>query len=417
MRIKCIALIIISSFMLACGGSGSGDGGIPSFNIYYSVAVGDLNGDGLLDVTACYSYISGPPPHPGYVVVYLQDPAHPGTFLAAKIYPVGNDPTSIAISDLNGDGRLDIVTANSILSADGYGASTVSVLLQDSNAPGKFLPASNYATGTNPVFVTIGDLNGDGRTDLAVADRDGISVLFQNPASPGTFLPRTPISVGGATSSVAIADLNGDGKQDLVATRWTGVVLVILQDPSVVGSFLTPTSYIVGAQPYSSAVGDLNADGKPDLAISLFGSVDNGSGAGVAVLLQNPSLAGSFLSPVHYNTEVRPEAVVIADLIGDGKADLVVSNSGGLAGICPPNCGSAGTSVSILFQMPAFPGQFQNAINYPATGSSFITWVAVGDINDDGRPDLVIAQADGLLLRLQDPLHPGQFLAAVPIPR
>ena len=407
-----VLFFILSLTVSACGGGEGGGGEIPPFSLFYSVAVGDLNGDGLLDVAACYTYIAGPPPHPGFVVVYLQDHTKPGTFLPGKIYSVGNDPVSIAIGDLNGDGKLDIVTTNSIASASGVGDSTVSVLLQDPATSGQFLAATNYPTGKNPLSVVIGDLNSDGKPDLAVADSEGISILFQNPALPGTFLPLTAIK-GPAASSVAIADLNGDGKDDIVATNVSGVS-VMLQDPVIAGSFLAPTNYAAGLQPINVAVGDLNGDGKLDIVVANYGSPSDGSTASVSVLPQNPAAPGSFLTAVNYKADVRSQAVAIADLNGDGKADLAVANSGTLAGACPPNCGSTGTSVSVLLQNPAIPGQLQNATNYPATGD-FITWVAIGDMNGDGKSDLVIAQSDGVFIRFQDPLNPGQFFAATAI--
>lgn len=406
-RIHLFALIIISILLPSCG-EGDGSELIPPFNLFYSVAVGDLNNDGLQDVATCYTYISDAPPHPGYVSVYLQNLEQPATFLGAETYPVGNDPVSIAIGDLTGDGRPDIVTANN------HGEKGVSVLLQDPILQGKFLPVVNYTTTPNTTSVCIGDLNNDGRNDLAVSD-NALSILFQDPGSPGIFLPRTTISTVGNTNSVAIADLNGDGMQDLVATSMYEDAFVMLQDPDNEGNFLTPSRYIVGPQPLTPAVCDLNGDGKPDLAISIFGAGDNANDDGVVVLLQNPASSCSFFPPSHYDTEIRAEALAITDLNGDGKADLIVSNSGGLSGPCPPDCGSTGTSVSILLQIQTFPGNFQEANNYPATGLHFITWVAVGDINGDGKPDLVIAQADGVFIRLQDPLHSGQFFAAVPI--
>jgi hypothetical protein len=273
--------------------------------------------------------------------------------------------------------------------------------LQDPANPGHFLFAVSYPTGFSPVAVAIGDLNGDGRPDLAVADTTGISLLIQNPAAPGTFLAATTIGVGnGGTSAVAIADLNGDGKADLVATA--SGVSVYLQDPTLPGSFLGPANYAAGAQPIFIAVQDLNGDGRPDLAIANLGTPEDGSTASLSVLLQSPSGAGVFLPATNYTTGVRSDAVVAADLNGDGKADIVVANSGDLSG----------SSVSVFLQDPLAPGTFQPATNY--AGSGVISWVAVGDMNGDNQPDLVIVDS-GIVIRRQDPANPGQFLPPVVI--
>jgi len=392
--------------------AGCGPYVIPPSQSFGAAAVADVNGDGLADIVASYSYISGPPPHPGYVAVYLQDPTNPGHFLRASTYAAGTDATSVAVGDLDGNGKVDIVTTNSILSANGAGASTVSVLLQDPAKPGQFFPAASYATGKNPVSVAVGDIDGDGRADLAVADDSGVSLLFQSPATPGTFRPRIPLSVGRGASCVSIADLNGDGKSDLVVTNVTSV-LVLLQDSRATGSFLASTSYSAGAQPLFASVGDLDGDGRPDIAVANLGSPDNARSASVSVLLQNPAAPGSFLTGVPYATDLRSEAVAIADLNGDGKADLAVANAGTLGGLCPSDCGSVGTSVSVLLQNPAVSGQFLGATTYPATGTDFITSVVIADMNGDGKPDLVITESGGVYIKFQDPLHPGQFLAAV----
>lgn len=79
----------------------------------------------------------------------------------------------------------------------------------------------------------------------------------------------------------------------------------------------------------------------------------------------------------------------------------------------PPDPTTA--SASVLLQNPAAPGAFHAAANYAASGGDFVTWVAVADIDGDGKPDLVIAQGDGVYVRRQDPLHPGAYLAATPI--
>jgi hypothetical protein len=405
-RLIQIVVMLIATLALgslaSCGSAGNGGNVvIPPFNSYSSVAVADLNGDEKLDIIACYSKVSGPPPHPGIVAIYLQDAANPGTFLSPVNYDVGNDPVALAIGDLNGDGNPDIVTANTIMNVDGTGSSSVSVLLQDPANPGHFLGAASYPTGFSPVAVAIGDLNDDGKPDLAVADTTGISLLMQNPVAPGTFLAATTIGVGNdGTSAVAIADLNGDGKADLVATA--SGVSVYLQDPTSPGSFLGPANYAAGAQSIFIAVQDLDGDGRPDLAIANLGTIEDGSTASLSVLLQSPSGAGVFLPATNYRTGIRSDAVVAADLNGDGKADIVVANSGDLSG----------SSVSVFLQDPLAPGTFQPATNY--AGSGVISWVAVGDMNGDNKPDLVIVDS-GIVIRLQDPANPGQFLPPVVI--
>ena len=389
--------------LTSCGNSGGGGtSGPPLINTYWSCAVADLNGDGKLDIAVSYSKVDGPPPHPGVVAIYLQDPAHPSTFLSPANYDVGNDPVALAVGDLNGGGKPDIVTANTIMDPGGKGSSSVSVLLQDPANPGRFLTAVSYATGFSPVAVAIGDLNGDGKPDLAVSDTTGISILLQNPALPGQFLPFSTIAVGaGGTSGVAIADLNGDGKADVVAATASDVS-VFLQNPGAPGSFLAPAHFTVGAQPYAVVVQDLNADGHPDLAVANLGSADGSVPASLSVLLQNPAVPGNFLPATSYSTDIRSWTIAAADLNGDGKPDLAVGNMGSYNG----------SSVSVFLQDPARPGAFQPAKNYPDSGN--VSWVAAGDMNGDGRLDLVIVSA-GLEIRFQDPANPGVFQSPVVI--
>lgn len=410
-RLAARAALALALSLAGCGGGAPS----PPSLLYSSVAVADLDGDGLPDVIAAYSNLSGPPPHAGFVAVYLQDGANPGHFLAASNYEVGNDPVSVAAGDLDGDGRPDIVTADAILSTNGAGTSAVSVLIQDAAHPGRYLPAVSYLTGVDPHGVAIGDLNGDGKADLAVATSSGIFVLLQNPAGPaGTFLPAASNPIGPTAYSVAIADLDGDGRPDLLATDALNV-LVLLQDPAVAGRFAPAVRYAAGQQPIDAVAGDLNGDGKPDIAVANLGSPSDPTTASASVLLQDPSTPGRFLAATNYVTQLRSANVAIADLNADGAADLAVADSGTIGPGCPPDCHSVGTGVSVLLQNPAAPGSFQPAAHYAASAGDFVSWVAVADINGDGKPDLVIAQSGGIYVRLQDPLHPGEFLAATPI--
>jgi hypothetical protein len=399
--------LLVTSLLVALagcgGGSSSGNNSKTPILNYQSVITGDLNHDDKLDIAACVTSTSVGPIIENYVAVYLQDAANPGTFQPPAHYTVAGTCEAIAMGDLNSDGQPDLVAAN--LNMD-----NVSVLLQDGTGSGHFLRAANYPAGTGPCALAIGDLNGDGKPDIAVAGYD-VAILFQNPNSPGTFMAPTTLYIPwGAPNSVATADLNGDGNADLVAPT-VGNVAVFLQDPAMPGNFFSAVGYSAGVQPWGVVVGDLNADGRPDIAVANFGPPNQQSDASVSILLQNPSAPGTFLAPANYATARLSTAVQIADLDGDGHPDLAVANDGALLTTCPPNCIMLGSGVSVLLQDPANSGAFLPATNYaPFDSTESVRSVAIGDMNGDGKPDLVLAYYDKIVIRFQDPNAPGKFL-------
>ena len=199
---------------------------------------------------------------------------------------------------------------------------------------------------------------------------------------------------------IAIVDVNADGKADIVAT--SSDLMVFMQDLASAGRFLTPVRYAVGAQSYAIAVQDLNSDGHPDIAVANLGSADGTVAASLSVLLQNPASLGNFLPATSYATGIRSWTITAADLNADGNPDLVVGNMGSFTG----------GGVSVFLQNPAAAGTFQPTANYNDTGS--VSWVGIGDMDGDGRQDLVIASS-GLEIRFQDPTSPGTFLQPVMI--
>jgi hypothetical protein len=185
-----------------------------------------------------------------------------GTFQAAqKSYPVGFDPWSMAVGDFNGDGHLDLAVANLL-------SDNVSVLL--GKGDGTFQNTQSYAAGSYPDFVAVGDFNGDGHLDLAVADFSSISVLLGN--GEGTFraAPRY-LSGGNSPLAVAVGDFDHDGHLDLAVANQgyydPGNVSVLLGKGK--GTFEDAQSYAAGPSPTSAAVGDFNGDGIPDLVVAI----------------------------------------------------------------------------------------------------------------------------------------------------
>jgi len=203
-----------------------------------SVAVGDLNGDGLPDVVAATYDANG---NNGNVTLFFQNGSSPGTFQAAVSFPAGAQPQAVRIADVNGDGLPDLIVANRGPGNDGTGSPGVSVLLQDAAHPGSFLAAATYSTPWGAVDVAVGDLDGDGKSDLVVASlgpgpTGAVSVLLQNASSPGTFGAANSYAGYGQPLSVAIADLNGDGHPD-IAVADANSATVMLQSATSPGTF------------------------------------------------------------------------------------------------------------------------------------------------------------------------------------
>jgi hypothetical protein len=293
-----------------------------------------------------------------------------GTFLTAGTYSTGSigvQPDGIAVHDINGDGKLDVVTAN-------FASSTLSVFL--GNGDGTFQPATIMPANNSPTAVIVGEFDGDSFPDLAVTGLDsagnGIVSIFKGGAN-GTFGAPLNISVGKNPSALVAGDLNADGKQDLVvANAKDGTVDVLLGNGD--GTFQAAVSYTVGTNPLSVALGSFN--GAPDIV-----TANNGSNS-VSVLLNNGN--GSFQAAMNITVGNAPTAVVSADFNKDMNPDVAVTG-----------VDTSGNSiVSVL--LGNGNGTFQAAIN-SRTGIN-PTSLAVTDINGggslgDGTPDLVSANA------------------------
>jgi hypothetical protein len=247
-------------------------------------------------------------------LILLEDRTLP-SFVAPLSYETGPGAVSVAVRDFNGDGILDLAVAN-------QGSSDVSVLL--GNGDGTVQTARNFATGSDPQSVVVGDFNGDGNPDLAVVDYNNnagtVDVLLGN--GDGTFRPARSYAAGGNLRSVAVGDFNGDGIQDLaIANRGNSPPLFTDGNVSVLvgngdGTFKPATTYAAGPYPTFVAVGDFNGDGIQDLSVL---GLD-----GVRVLLGNGD--GTFqTSPFSYVVGPGPSSLAVGDFNGDGWANLAVA--------------------------------------------------------------------------------------------
>ena len=318
------------------------------------MVVADVNGDGRPDIVTgnTNSDTAG---------VLLGQAA--GGFGAVSTYPTGynSKPYGVAVADVNGDGRPDIVTAN-------FDTQAAGVLL--GQAGGGFAPVSQYAAGGSPFGVAVADVNGDGRPDLITANYNGLSAGVLLGQAGGGFAAVATYPAGANPYALAVADVNGDGRPDIVMTyAFTDMAGVLLGQAG--GGFGAVSTYSTGPNSYPTgvAVADVNDDGRPDIATTNLGSNT------VGVLLGR--VGGGFAAVATYpiGANSGPRDVAVADVNGDGRADIVTANRGN---------DTAGVLLGLA------TGGFGTVRTFPA-GGFFPQAVAVADINGDGRPDIVTA--------------------------
>jgi hypothetical protein len=331
-----------------------------------AIAAGDLNGDGKMDLAVV---ASGDPAtgDDGGVSILLGNGDR--TFGAATNISPGKRPNSIAVADFNGDHRLDLAVIN-----PDAGAGRVTIFL--GNGDGTFQDPVEYATGNGPKMVAVGDLNGDQKLDLVIPNAfDGtVSVLLGN--GDGTFQSRVDSQVGSAPQEVAIADLDANGEADLVVPSLKAGVALLLGNGD--GTFHPAAFEDLGLAfgPVRAVSGDFNGDGKLDLMIDYFvgvtccpaagrfrGDLLAGNGDGTFHVVQGVATLGGNVSHADFNGDWKldlvavspnggasvslgngdgtfqnpgvslavgsiPSAVMTADLNGDKSPDIVVANAG-----------------------------------------------------------------------------------------
>jgi len=321
----------------------------------WATQVADLNGDGKLDVIGTYE-------DRAKVTVFLG--MGNGDLAAGVSYDIGSRAYDLTVGDFDRNGTIDVAVPD----VQGY----VDVLL--GRGDGTLLPAHPYAVGHGSEQIEAGDVNRDGILDLVSANQDDNTVSVLLGAGDGTFLTRRNSATGTGPMAIAVADFNLDGRPDLALSHLSGPpnpelsILPGLGD----GTFGDPIPTPFTGFAITIVSGDWNWDGKPDLALT---DIRNRS---VKTLIGQGD--GSFAAPTIVANMPALYGITAEDLDQDGNTDLVTGSDGIDAVLFGNGSGGFGAPVSI--------------------GAVPHTYISMGDMNHDGRPDVVSSTFGDVFVRL-----------------
>ncbi len=337
-----------------------------------AVAIADLNDDGRKDVVMTTSAY-GNSTNDNSILIFFQNAA--GKLNPPVRYAAGAAVVSVAVADLNGDGRNDI--------AVGKTTSGIRVFWQD--AQGGFTNFTDYATA-NAYSICAGDFNNDGRTDLACVGRASseVDTLMQNTNGTLAFGPHYTASYAG-NNQILAADVNQDGLTDLVVMSGQVYsvpnVSILLQTN---GGFAPATTCNLGDNRLTTGIGvaDLNGDNRNDIIVCYGG---NRPTSKLSVFNQLPT--GQYSLSTTNDSYDNPQSLMVADLDMDGNPDVILLHGGwNAAGVYRQT--SPGTLLT------------EQLLTLPYASSYNRQGLAVGDINGDGRPDVVLADYNNGLVVL-----------------
>jgi 6-phosphogluconolactonase (cycloisomerase 2 family) len=342
---------------------------ITNNNDSYGISISDLDGDGKPDLITA-NYQNG-------TISIIKNASSTGKIqLESKMdFISGSNSNRVKTADLDGDGKPDILVTS-------FSSNYVSIYRNtSSNNNITFADKIDFATELGPEDVSVGDIDGDGRPDMVVVNGNSHTVsIFRNTStSPGiiSFAPYVNFLPSTHPFRVSIADMDNDGKPDLVIANAgaSSNSISILRNLSTIGaiSFAIKVDYPAGTRPYGQAVGDLDGDGKPDVVV-----INNGSST--LSIFKNVSTNGiiSLSLKIDLPTGTFPQDISIADLDGDGKPDIAVTNN------------INNTSSVSVYKNVSSNGtlSFLQSVNYASTNARGI---ASADFDGDGKPDIATA--------------------------
>ncbi len=356
----------------------------------YGIIIADLDGDGKPDVMVTNNESN--------TISIYKNTASAGiiassSFASPVLLATGTNPGYLKAADVDGDGKLDIIVANS-------GSGTVSVFRNTSVIgtinSGSFATKVNFAAGSNPFDIAIADFDGDGKMDIAVSNSIGTAnsiTILRNTGTTGvintaSFALPVAFGVGSIPVKLVAADFDGDGKPDIAVTNNSSNTVSVLRNTCVAGSitiasFANKVDFTTGANPRGIFAADMDNDGKFDIVVT-------NRTANTISVFRNTTTSGtintaSFAAQETFTSGSIPYDVAMGDIDGNGKPDIVITNYGASTVSIMRNIGSTGVINTTTFV---------SKVDFSTGGTGGPFGLAIGDLDGDGKPDIAVANSN-----------------------